>query len=73
MGTHACAIVHALHEYVNLRYVLACARQFDDVEIAREQYKRSLRAFLTRDESALDTWRSRRVCIYDTVSHVFTF
>ena len=54
--------MHALHEY-----------EFDDVWIAREQYKRSLRAFLTRDKNALDTWRSRRVCIYKAVSHVFTF
>ena len=43
--------MHTLHEYENLRYLLACAQQFDDVWIARELYKRLLRAYLTRDES----------------------
>ena len=41
---HACAIAHALHEQEDVRCVLACTLEVDDISIARGQYKRSLQA-----------------------------
>ena len=39
--TLTCEIVHALHEWENLGYMLVCALQVDAVSIACGQYKHS--------------------------------
>ena len=39
LRTLVCKIVHALHEQENLRCVLVCALEVDDISIAHRQYK----------------------------------
>ena len=41
LTTHACAITHTRHEYINISYVLLCAQKIDDIQIACIELKQS--------------------------------